>query len=259
MKRRKRFKDLVTATGLNWNRYYRLVLLAVSDLTFGLPLSIWFIWLQSTRRIFPWISWEDTHSKYNRADQIPWVLIEQYLTTRVVLETNRWIGVLCALLFFAFFGFAEEAKQNYRLFASTVTKRLGITTFTQSTVNDPYVYSSLHFASGHVLSQSLYSMGSQGSVSFPVFITQQVASKRGSLDSFSDKLSTSITVGEYDLKVRPQSSAEQPISSSSSSVMPAADEVPRVPEPVLDPASARKPSVPDAPKSVHPDNDFDQV
>lgn len=259
MKRRRRFKDLVSATGLSWNRYHRLVLLGVTDLCFGLPLSIYIIWTQSTSHIFPWISWENTHQKYNRADQHPWIMMERSPATRHILELNRWAGVLCALLFFAFFGFAEEAKQNYRIFASTVTKRLGITTFTQSTVDDPYVYSSLHFASGHVLSQSLYSTGSKGSVSFPVFITQQIASKRDSLDSFSDKLSTSITVGEYDLKVRPQSSAEQPTSSSSSSAILTVSEVPRVPEPVLDPASAREPSVPDAPKSAHPDNGFDQV
>jgi len=37
------------------------------------------------------------------------------------------------------------------------------------------------------------------------------------------------------------------------------DEVPREPESVLDPTSVRRPSVPDAPKSVFPDSALDQV
>ena len=101
---------------------------------------------------------------------------------------------------------------------------------------------------------------SKTGISLPVFITQQVESKRDSFDSYSsDKLSTSITIGEYDLKVQPYSPTEQSTSSSSSSVVSPVDEVPRVPESVLDPVSVRRPSVPDAPKSVHPDHALDQV
>ena len=100
---------------------------------------------------------------------------------------------------------------------------------------------------------------SKGGVSLPVFITQQTESKRDSFDSFSDKLSTSITLGEYDPKAQPSSPMEHSTSSSSSSMLSADDEVPQFPGSVLDPASVRRPSVPDAPKSVHPDNAFDQV
>ena len=100
--------------------------------------------------------------------------------------------------------------------------------------------------------------GSKAGVSLPVFITQETDSKRDSFDSYSDKLSTSITIGEYDLKV-PYSPTEQSTSSSSSSVNSPDDEVPRVPESILDPASLRRPSVPDAPKSVYPDNALDHV
>jgi len=101
--------------------------------------------------------------------------------------------------------------------------------------------------------------GSKGAVSIPVFITQQIESKRDSLDSFSDKLSTSISIDEYELKAQPYSPTEPSTFSSSSSVHSAVDQVPRVPESVLDPTSVRRPSVPDAPKSVYPDSAFDQV
>ena len=100
--------------------------------------------------------------------------------------------------------------------------------------------------------------GSKTGVSLPVFITQETDSKRDSFDSYSDKLSTSITIGEYDIKA-PYSPTEQSTSSSSSSVNSPIDEVPRAPDSVLDPASVRRPSVPDAPKSVYPDSALDQV
>lgn len=265
MKRRRQFKDLVTSTGMAWNRYWRLVLLAFADFFFTLPLSIWCIVIATALTpISPWISWADTHAHFDRFNQYPWVFIKLSPALVAQLEINRWSGVLTAFVFFAFFGFADEAKKNYRLFVSTVTKRLGSTTFSQSTaISDSYVSHPFHFASEHALRPCLYSIvksgtGSKGGVSLPVFITHHVESKRDSLDSFSDKLSTSITVNEYELKVQPYSPTEQSTSSSSSSVI-SPDEVPQYPQYVIDPASARKPSVPDAPKSVHPDNAFDQV
>jgi pheromone a factor receptor len=161
------------------------------------------------------------------------------------LETTRWAAVLCAFVFFAFFGFADEARKNYRALASNVSKRLGYTTFTESAaISDSMVKSGT---------------GSKTGVSLPVFITQQIESKRDSFDSYSDKLSTSIILNDYDLKVQPYSPTEQSTASSSSSIASPVDEVPRVPESVLDPASVRRPSVPDAPKSVHPDSALDQV
>jgi hypothetical protein len=103
--------------------------------------------------------------------------------------------------------------------------------------------------------------GSKTGVSLPVFLAHETQAKRDSFDSFSDKLSTSIILNEYDLKVQPYSPTDQSnISSSSSMISPADSEAsPRAPDFVLDSTSARKPSVPDAPKSVHPDNALDQV
>jgi len=265
MKRRKQFKDFVSSTGMvTFNRYWRLVILATVDFTITVPLTIWVLVANaSLEDVYPWVSWADTHWGYSRIFQIPTEVLNPEQIAR--LEVYRWSAVLCAFGFFAFFGFADEARKNYRLFASTVNKRFGFTTFTESTaISDSYANSSLHFASEHALIKPLYSMvksgtSLKGGVSFPVFVTQQIESKRDSFDSSSDKLSTSITIGEYDLKVQPYSPTEQSNSSSSSSIISAVDDIPRVPESVLDPASVRRPSVPDAPKSVHPDYPFYQV
>lgn len=243
--RRKQFRDLVSCnSNLSYSRYWRLVALASIDFCFTIPLAIWgFVGPMQWSEVHPWVSWADTHWGYSRVFQFPRVLIPSVVA--VSLETTRWAAVICALVFFAFFGFADEAKKNYRALATTVSKRLGYTTFAESAaISDSMVKSGT---------------GSKTGVSLPVFITQQVESKRDSFESFSDKLSTSIILNDYDLKVQPYSPTDQSTSSSSSSFVSPIDEVPQIPESVLDPAMTRRPSVPDAPKSVHPDSALDQV
>ena len=83
--------------------------------------------------------------------------------------------------------------------------------------------------------------------------------KRGSFDSYSDKLSTSIIINNCDLKVQPYSPTEQSTSSSSASMISPIDEALRVPESVLDPTSVRRLPVPDTPKSMLLDSALDQV
>ena len=157
----------------------------------------------------------------------------------VGLENTRWAAVLCAFVFF--FGFSDEAKENHRLLAYTVTRRFGSSTSTESAaVSDSYVDSSLHFTPEHVLTQSLHSMvwpgtGSKGGTPSPVLIKQNAKPETDSFDSSPDNFS-----------------------SLSGAICPV-NEVPRVPESTLDPASVRRPSVPGTPKYVYPDKAFDQV
>jgi pheromone a factor receptor len=247
MQRRKQFRDLITANAnLTYSRYWRLIALSSVDFCFTIPISIWTI-VSSIKfgSVHPYVSWEYAHWGYSRVFQFPKVVYGKNPIAVYSLETQRWAVVLCAFVFFGFFGFADEAKKNYRLLASTVTKRLGYTTFTESAaISDSMVKSGT---------------GSKTGVSLPVFITHGTQAKRDSFDSYSDKLSTSIIMNEYDLKLQPDSPTDQSNSSSSSSMISPADEAPRLPEFALDPSSVRKPSVPDAPKSVHPDNALHQV
>ena len=210
----------------------------------------------------PWVFWTDTHWGYSRVFRFPRVLLDP--VSVYSLETTRWTAVLCAFCFFEFFGFAGEAMKNYRLLASTITKRFGHTTFSESAISDSHVHSFTSFRfRPYVLICPLYSMvkygtGSKADVSLPVFITQQIESMRDSFDS-SDKLSTSIIINDCGLEVQPYSPTEQSSSSSSLSLISPIDEVLRVPESVLDPTSVRTPSVSDARKSVYPDSALDQA
>lgn len=73
------------------------------------------IWLNATAKpVEPWISWEYTHYNFSRVGQYPGVVWTQDYLYVVAVQLSRWLVVVCALIFFAFFGFATEARKNYR-------------------------------------------------------------------------------------------------------------------------------------------------
>jgi pheromone a factor receptor len=80
--------------------------------------------------INPWKSWANTHVRFSRVDQIPAMIWRTRPVMASSLELTRWLAVVCAIIFFAFFGFADEAKKNYRSVFQTVAKRVGISTGT---------------------------------------------------------------------------------------------------------------------------------
>jgi len=56
-----------------------------------------------------------THRNYSRVIQVPRSIWRNDYRSVQALEISRWTLVLAAFLFFAFFGFPEEARQHYRL------------------------------------------------------------------------------------------------------------------------------------------------
>lgn len=100
--------------------------LAMTDIVLTIPLSIFTIWLNATSTpIARWISWTDTHFNYSRIEQIPALIWRQNRLLIVSIEFTRWTTVFCSLVFFAYFGFADEAKKNYRLVLLFLLKRVG--------------------------------------------------------------------------------------------------------------------------------------
>ena len=155
--RRKEFKELIAANvNLTYSNYWRLIALASLDFCFTIPLAIWTI-VDNTywSEVSPWVSWDNTHWGYSRVFQLPRVVIDLNPIIACSLETTRWAAVLCAFVFFAFFGFAGEARKNYRLVASAVAKRFGSTIFTETAkTSESQMRSSLHFASVHLPQES---------------------------------------------------------------------------------------------------------
>ncbi|EKM79051.1 STE3-type pheromone receptor [Agaricus bisporus var. burnettii JB137-S8] len=120
-------------SNLNTGRYLRLMALSGLEIICTVPLGIYATYLNlQNGALHPWISWADTHYGYSRVDQIPSILWRANSIEESSLELTRWICVVCAVLFFAFFGFADEARSRYRSAATTIGKHLGISTITSS-------------------------------------------------------------------------------------------------------------------------------
>ncbi|TCD62967.1 a-factor receptor [Steccherinum ochraceum] len=126
--RRAQFSEfLASKTSLRPNRYFRLMALATGDLLFTMPIALYGAILNATdSTIFPWISWADTHADYWKVNQVPALLWRSSHVSVVALEMTRWAPVICSLIFFAFFGFAEEARRHYADAIRSVLRRLGL-------------------------------------------------------------------------------------------------------------------------------------
>ncbi|KAJ7836812.1 GPCR fungal pheromone mating factor, partial [Mycena leptocephala] len=129
MKRRAQFNQFLSSnTALTANRYFRLMALATLELAFNTPISTYGLYLNVTQSpIAPWISWENTHFDFGTIDVWPALFWRSNQQTVIAVELSRWAQVFCAFIFFAFFGFAAEARKHYRLAFWSVAKRCGFT------------------------------------------------------------------------------------------------------------------------------------
>ena len=105
---------LSTNSSLTASRYFRLMALACTEILCTTPLAIFQITLNATAApIMPWVSWEDTHYGFDRVGQIPAVIWRGSHLVVAGLTLTKWSSVICAFIFFIFFGFAAEARRHY--------------------------------------------------------------------------------------------------------------------------------------------------
>nr|AIX99553.1 pheromone receptor [Cyclocybe aegerita] len=129
MKRRAQFSQFLSSSNssLTVNRYFRLMCLATAELIFNIPISTYGLYLNITMRpIYPWKSWSDIHFDWYTIDTIPAVLWRSSSIMTANLELSRWSVVLCAVVFFGFFGFADEARKHYRAAYWAIAKLFGV-------------------------------------------------------------------------------------------------------------------------------------
>ncbi|KAJ7455430.1 pheromone A receptor-domain-containing protein [Mycena latifolia] len=104
-----------------------LLVVASLELFTNIPLSTCGLYLSASRSsIAPWISWAETHEGFSYVGQVPSLLWRADAQTQETVDLSRWAGVTCALAFFAFFGFAAEARKNYCLAFWAVATRFGV-------------------------------------------------------------------------------------------------------------------------------------
>ncbi|TDL19932.1 STE3-domain-containing protein [Rickenella mellea] len=107
------------------NRYYRLMLLTCTEVVFTIPLASYVLYnvaIDMDKNF----SWEHIHYGFHVVPTYPSIIWRNNKRLHVGMEFSRWIIILCAIVFCAFFTFAEDSRNNYRALFRTVAKRFGL-------------------------------------------------------------------------------------------------------------------------------------
>ena len=129
-KRERQLKELLSCNpSLNRSRYLRLMALSSVEILGTIPLGLLVMVTDVKYGLITWATWEEFHRDYFLVRQYPSSIWRSIALLDFGHEFSRWSLVLCAFIFFAFFGLADESRQHYRLvytwFATKVKARLG--------------------------------------------------------------------------------------------------------------------------------------
>jgi pheromone a factor receptor len=115
---------LVQPGNLSSSLHLRLMCFGGLEILCTIPLASFFLYAAIDGGVSPWIDWRNVHSNFSRVVFLP----RSVWSKDSSLEPDRWIAVIGAFNFVAFFGFAEEARTNYRAVYLTVSKHIGLST-----------------------------------------------------------------------------------------------------------------------------------
>jgi len=125
-RRRIEFNDhLAQHSNLSSSFYLRLMCFGGLEILGTVPVASYYLFCAISNGVEPWPGWRETHSHFSNVFFIPRSIWENS-PSKAAYELGRWICVICAFNFFAFFGFAEEARTNYRAVYLTVAKHIGL-------------------------------------------------------------------------------------------------------------------------------------
>jgi pheromone a factor receptor len=142
-KREHQFSQVMSSNrNLNRSRYFRLMALAGIDVLCTVPLSAYVLYRLGEMHPGAWKSWTKTHDSgdYSVILQVPSSIWKEISFANFSLELPRWALVACAFLFFAFFGFADEARQHYRLAFKSLATRAGFSTSSLTIQGSSHAY-----------------------------------------------------------------------------------------------------------------------
>ena len=107
--------------------YFRLMIISSTEILGTIPMGTYILVTNLKEGVGHWESWASMHSHYSAVYQVPGSIWKNNRQISQNLDMPRWLVVVCAFIFFAFFGFAEEARQNYRRVYTLLVSRIGYT------------------------------------------------------------------------------------------------------------------------------------
>ncbi|KAF9814625.1 hypothetical protein IEO21_04988 [Rhodonia placenta] len=125
--RRAQFNELLaSSSALTTSRYFRLMLLCCVEMACTVPLGVFSIYMNNLADpIAPYVSWANAHYNFSFVEKIPALIWMGNRPFYISVQLGRWIYPGSCFLFFALFGFAEEARRNYELAFWAVARRFG--------------------------------------------------------------------------------------------------------------------------------------
>jgi pheromone a factor receptor len=118
----------MASAGLSRSRYIRLMVISATEILGTIPLGTLIIVKNAKLGVDPWKGWAYTHADYSVVYQVPASIWKNNPNSVFALEMFRWSLVLCAFLFFALFGLADEARRHYRCVYASIASRIGYST-----------------------------------------------------------------------------------------------------------------------------------
>ena len=132
-------KAMSSTSGFSQSRYLRLMVISSVELFATIPLGTFFMVSDAKAGIEPWKSWADTHSHYSVILQIPNKIWKNSPVVGMSYEIYRWSLVASAFIFFALFGFAVEAREQYYRLYKLLAKHINTSLSTPHRASHAYV------------------------------------------------------------------------------------------------------------------------
>ena len=124
IKRKHQLAEVMSShQGLHRSRYIRLMLLAGSEMLVTIPYSSFLLSYTFKGGLIKF-SWSTLRHNYTHVPQFSTVEWQSNTVEHAIIEMDAWSLVYCAFIFFAFFGFSDEARGHYRRVYSSITRRV---------------------------------------------------------------------------------------------------------------------------------------
>ncbi|KAI0920344.1 hypothetical protein AcV5_010544 [Taiwanofungus camphoratus] len=141
-RRRAQFNQLLASNNaMTVSRYFRLMLLCCIEMACTVPLGAFSMYINNTGlHIAPYVSWSNAHYDFSFVEIFPAAIWTSRHPFYISVQMGRWIYPCSAFLFFALFGFANEARRHYRLAFWWIAKRFGCRSSQKRSSNGPTIF-----------------------------------------------------------------------------------------------------------------------
>ncbi|KIJ69818.1 hypothetical protein HYDPIDRAFT_77298 [Hydnomerulius pinastri MD-312] len=128
LRRRAQINEFFRSNGtISKTQYSRLMALCLVEMTCTIPIGSYVIAISATgNQIQPYVSWSNVHQDFSTINLVPASEWQNMSYAGVLLETNRWLYIICAFVFFGLFGLVKKARQMYHQCYSTLLRHLGL-------------------------------------------------------------------------------------------------------------------------------------